>query len=89
MTHYLRMGATVPTSFPNVTTETAGCRDVGTFCGKVLGCFYCLPGMAGGFLRGSSKPCQGACPHSGDLQVGLDRVCARARLPTIRGRQVL
>jgi hypothetical protein len=32
-------------------------------------------------LRGSSKPCQGACPRSGDLQVDLDRVCARAMLP--------
>src|SRR5208337_2791307 len=30
---------------------------------------------------GRAKPCQGACPRSGDLQVDLDRVCARATLP--------
>src|ERR1700728_2821325 len=37
--------------------------------------------MAERFLRGSSKLCQGVRPHSGDLPVGLDRVCARATLP--------
>jgi len=35
------------------------------------------PGMAGAFWRGSKKLCQGACPRSGELYVGLDRVCAR------------
>src|SRR5208337_785908 len=37
--------------------------------------------MEARFWRGSSKPCQGACPRSGDLQVDLDRVCACATLP--------
>jgi len=43
--------------------------------------FTACPGMEARFGRGLSKPCQGACPRSGDLQVDLDRVCARATLP--------
>jgi len=41
----------------------------------------CLPRMAEGFWRGSSKLCQGACPRQRRPSVGLDRVCARATLP--------
>lgn len=45
--------------------------------------------MEGNVLRGSSKPCQGACPRSGDLQVDLDRVCARATLPLSGAGRIL
>jgi len=43
--------------------------------------FTACPGMEARFWRWSSKFCQGAFPRSGDLQVGLDRVCACATLP--------
>ena len=45
--------------------------------------------MEARFWRGSSKPCQGACPRSGDLQVDLDRVCARATLQLSGAGRVL
>ncbi len=40
-------------------------------------------------MRGSSKLCQGARPRSGDLSVGLDRVCARATLPLSGAGRIL
>ena len=65
--------------------SSAGLNDGQTrfvaLCGTCWNVFTACPGMEGRFWRGSSKPCQGACPRSGDLQVGLDRVCARATLP--------
>ena len=72
MTHYLSVGAAALKSFPKVTTETAGCREVRALCSTCLDVFCRLPGMTGRFLCGSNKPCQGAGPHSGDVQLGFD-----------------